>query len=117
MTLSMMINRHGQGLTLRHKSTAGAYDPTTGAITGSATEDITIVGYFFNYDLEEINGTSVVLGDRKLLVYAKDSEGYNIEEPLVGDKIIGQGDTVGIVSVRKILSGSTIKCYILQVRE
>ncbi len=117
MTLTHMIKRHGQELTLRKSVSEGTYNPATGSVSGATTEDYTVLGYFYNYDIEEIDGTSVLRGDRKLLLYTKDIVGEDLPEPESNDKVLGSGDTVSVISVRKILSGSTVRCYILQVRE
>jgi hypothetical protein len=110
-----LLDQHGQDVTLRYV-TKGTYSPSTGGLTGGSTTDKTVKAYFYNYMLEEINGQSVQMGDRRVVLHTLDTSGDPISEPSVDDLILGQGDTVSIVSVQKIFS-DVLVCYILQVRE
>lgn len=110
-----LLDEHGQTVTLRYVS-EGTYDPSTGSLTGGSNSDSTVKAYFYNYMLDEINEQSVQSGDRRVVLHTLDTSGNTISEPSIDDKLIGQGDTVSIVSVQKIYSDVLI-CYILQVRE
>ncbi len=117
MSVEYAITTHGQELTLTHVTSGGTYNPATGGITGKTTEEYTVKGYTYDYDLQEIDGTSVILGDRKLALNAKDIFGDDIPVPAVGDTLSGEGDVVSIRRVRKLMSGSTVRLYLCQVRE
>lgn len=114
--LQTLINRRGQSATLRYKS-SGTYDPTTGSLGGVTNTDVSIKAYFADYDLTEVDNDSILMGDRKVAIPARDTSGNLISEPDNEDQILAVGDTVVIKSVQKIFNASTLVCYICQVRE
>jgi hypothetical protein len=114
-TLRQMIKEHGIALTLR-KRAAGAYNAATGAVTQTNT-DYAVRGYFYDYTPDMIDGSSILRGDRRVVLDNKLTNGSATPEPDATDQIIGLGDTVNIVKVMEIKSGSGTMCYLLQVRE
>lgn len=112
--LRFLLDRRGVPATLR-KFTYGSYDPETGTNT-SSTIDHTVNMYFSEYMLSEVGG-NILLGDRKILISPVDTTGFATPEPDTDDVIVGQGDTVSVVSTQKIYNGSTLVCYICQARE
>ncbi len=114
-TLRQMIREHGIALTLR-KRAASAYDATTGTVTTTNT-DYALRGYFYDYTPDMIDGNSILRGDRRVVLDNKLTNGSASPEPDATDQIIGLGDTVNIVKVMEIKSGSGTMCYLLQVRE
>lgn len=114
-TLRQLINEHGIALTLR-KRAAGAYNDTTGTVTTTNT-DYTVRGYFYDYTPDMIDSNSILRGDRRVVLDSKLTNGSATPEPDATDQIIGLGDTVNIVKVMEIKSGSATMCYQLQVRE
>lgn len=110
-----LLDQYGKTITYR-SVTEGTYDPSTGGLTGGSNTDKTVKAYFYNYNLNEIDGTNVVLGDRRVVLHTLDTSGNTITEPNIGDQFIGEGDTVKVVGVQKIFSDSLV-CYICQVRE
>ena len=111
--LLKLVQDHGEELTLRKKTTAGTYDPATGSVSGSATTDYVVDGYFFNFSVGLPVGDEVRRGSRRCVLPAL---GLAVE-PDDEDLIIGQGDNVSIVSVNTIFSGGSAVCYICEVRE
>ncbi len=114
-TLRQMIKEHGMALTLR-KRAAGAYNVATGTVTTTNT-DYAVRGYFYDYTPDMIDGNSILRGDRTVVLDNKLTSGTSTPEPDATDQIIGLGDTVNIVKVMEIKSGSATMCYQLQVRE
>jgi hypothetical protein len=114
-TLRQMIREHGIALTLR-KRAAGAYSDATGTVTTTNT-DSALLGYFYDYTPDMIDGSSILRGDRRVVLDNKLTNGSATPEPDATDQIIGLGDTVNIVKVMEIKSGSGTMCYLLQVRE
>ena len=45
-----LVRDFGETLTLRKVTTAGTYNPATGAIDNSATTDYNVTGYLYNYN-------------------------------------------------------------------
>ena len=114
-TLRQMIREHGLVLTLR-KRAASAYNATTGTVTTTNT-DYALRGYFYDYTPDMIDDSSILRGDRRVVLDNKLTNGSATPEPDATDQIIGLGDTVNIVKVMEIKSGSGTMCYLLQVRE
>ena len=114
-TLRQLIKEHGMALTLR-KRAASAYSDATGTVTTTNT-DYAIRGYFYDYTPDMVNGDSILRGDRRVVLDSKLINGSTTPEPDATDQIIGLGDTVNIVKVMEIKSGSATMCYQLQVRE
>jgi len=116
MAMQAMVNQFGRESTLR-KVSHGAYDPSTGSVDSITNTDYTVKCYMSDYNLSEIDNDSVVMGDRKALLPSVDISGDSLPEPDVGDKIVGFGDTVNVVSTQKIYHADTLVCYICQMRE
>lgn len=114
-TVRTLLNDLGEEVTFK-SYTAGTYDPTAGTNTRSST-DYTVKGYFSNYKLQDLDGDSVTLGDRKFYCTALDTDYSAIPEPKAGDVFSGVGDDVRVVSVQKIKAGTQVICYLCQVRE
>jgi hypothetical protein len=114
-TLRQLIKEHGIALTLR-KRAAGAYSDATGTVTTTNT-DYAVRGYFYDYTPDMIDSNSILRGDRRVVLDSKLTSGSATPEPDATDQIIGLGDTVNIVKVMEIKSGSATMCYQLQVRE
>ena len=114
-SLRQLIKEHGIALTLR-KRAASAYNDATGTVTTTNT-DYTVQGYFYDYTPDMIDGNSILRGDRRVVLDSKLISGTTTPEPDATDQIIGLGDTVNIVKVMEIKSGSATMCYQLQVRE
>lgn len=107
--VKQLINTHGYDVSFSRAQSGGAYDPSTGTVTGGTTLTWTGRGVFINYMDEEVNGTSITTDDRKLLLQ---SVGLT-RAPEVGDLV---DSAVQVLDVRKIQSGSTVIAYICQVR-
>ena len=116
-SLYFLIEQEGQVVTLNHQTTDTTYDPATGSTSGGTRPAITVKGYFYSYKLDEIDGTNITKGDRKILLPVTDTTGAALPEPINDDTITGVGDAVSVVSVDKIYSGTDVVCYICQVRE
>lgn len=107
--VAFLLAEHGYDLTLE-RAGGGAYDPATGGTTASGPPiTATVRGVFVEYRLEQINDTTIQVGDRKLLIQAK------------GIPVVPQiGDTIGGMSVvgpvRTIQSGDTVAAYTAQTR-
>jgi len=113
--LKYLVDTHGKPLTYSVRGNH-TYDPETGLVTGADTE-YTVKIFFYNYNLSDIDGQNVVMGDRRVVMPLVDTSNSLIPEPEPGDSLIGEGDKVSIVSVSKIMSGFSAVCYLCQVRE
>lgn len=113
--LQKIVNKFGRVLTI--EGGTSTYNPATGTVTSSADTPVQIKGYVYNYQSEEIDGSSIQQGDRRVLFGPKDTDGDLISKPQEGSTITGVGDEVSIVRVDEILVGPQTACYICQVRE
>lgn len=106
-----LVRDFGETLTLRQITTSGAYDPSTGSVTGSSTTDTSFTGYMYNYT--SMNPSEVIRGSRKCVI---PSLGF-APEPEPDDLILGNDDTVKISRVLTIWSDGTAVCYLCDVEE
>jgi len=98
---------HGYTVTLsRPDDTNGStYDPTTGGmITPDAALTWTAIGLFVDFQDREIDGSSIRVGDRKLLIQAKGL----VRPPKINDIV---DSTVSILDVKQVKSGEYITHY------
>ena len=139
-----LLATHGYTLSLKRTNSGGSYSTATGKVSGGDTLLEDVRGVFIDYRESDIDGTSILADDRKLLLQAR---GLTLA-PETGDVVaIGSGDPstnflvlggdtfvtadgetyqvvgaadivydVSIVGVRKIQSGSTVVAYICQTR-
>jgi hypothetical protein len=113
--LRRLLVDHGENLTLRIH-TIGTFNTST-LTQARTTTDYTVRGYFYDFSPSMIDGTSVMQGDRRVVLDSKTSAPITTPEPKPNDKIVGNGDVVNIVHVKKIISNGQLMCYILHVRE
>lgn len=112
-----LLKSHGQLVTFQ-TYTEGAYNPATGSSSTSSNTPHAVIGYFYNYTLEEMAASSIEVGMRKLLLSTVDIEGNPIPEPKIDDKFeAATGDQVSVVKADKIYSGSQVMAYIVGVGE
>jgi hypothetical protein len=104
-----IIDRHGYDVTFVREKAGGTYDTETRTIAGATALTWTAKGVFVSYTEVEVDGTSVLQDDRKLLLRA--SPMTNTPQP--GDIV---DDTVKVLTVRKMQVGSTVLGYICQTR-
>lgn len=104
-----LIDRFGYDIVLKRTNDGGSYDPATGTVTAGETTTATVRGVFINYNERDVDGTSVLMDDRKLLLQAR---GLTMV-PETGDTL---DDEVQIISVRTIKAGSTVIAYTCQTR-
>lgn len=103
--LDFLLSHHGKPVTISYK-TFTAYDPATGLVTSTGS-DIQSTGFIYSFDKEEIDGTSVLMSDRKCLL-----SGSLSQSPEPNDTING----LTIISVSQIESGGDVMCYMCQLR-
>ena len=139
-----LLATHGYDISLKRTNSGGAYDTTTGKVSGGTTISATVRGVFIDYRESDIDGTSILADDRKLLLQARglamtpetgDVVGIGTPSSFTNFLVFGgeafvtaDGETyqvvgtddivydVSIVDVRKIQSGSTVIAYTCQTR-
>lgn len=119
-----LIGENGRALTLRRVDQTNAEDPLkpwrAPASMGSGNVSLPVVGVFTEYDKEDIDGTLVRAGDKRVLVAAKDTEDAQTgsENIIIEDfDTILDGTTVWkIIKVSVIEPGSLRVLYDIQAR-
>jgi hypothetical protein len=111
--LLKLVQDYGTTVTLRKLTSAGTYNPATGAITGSEATDYTVDAYFFNFSVGLPTGDEVRRGVSRCVIPAL---GLAVE-PDDEDQVIGLGNTYNIVSVQTIYNNSSAVCYICEVQD
>lgn len=104
-----IIDRHGYDVSFSRPTAGASYDTATRRMTGGSPVTWKAKGVFLSYSENEIDGTSVLIDDRKLLLRSQPME----YAPSPGDVV---DDAVQIISVRKMLSGTTVLGYVCQTR-
>jgi hypothetical protein len=90
----------GKGLELTLRRTVpGEYDPETGTSTDTTT-DYAGSGLRDSYDLKDVDGSLVKSGDVKFLVSPLLLNGADMPEPKTQDKVLFDGDTYNVESVK-----------------
>jgi len=108
-----LVRDYGSDVTLRKTSVAGTYNPATGTVDGSATQDYTTTSYFFNFAVGLTRGDEVRRGSSRCVIPALGLAVAPDDE----DKIIGLGSTYEVVSVQTFYSDGAAVCYICEVRD
>lgn len=99
-SVAALISEFGQSMILRRLSLP-SYNTATGVST-NATVDVSAKGVIVGFKKEDINGDTILAGDRKAYVQLG---GENT--PKAGDKLVGVDTDVLIVAVHKILRTNT----------
>jgi hypothetical protein len=106
-SIAFLLEKRGSDLTLTRR-VGGTYTPATGAVSGTTTATYTIRGVFINYLQENIDGTVIRAGDRRLLVQAKGAT----TTPTIDDVV----DGMTLVDVRTYAPNGTPVAWACQAR-
>jgi hypothetical protein len=107
-SVTTLLQKYGSALTLTRQSGA-TYNPATGALSGGASATFTVRGVFINYLDENVDGTVVRMGDRRLLVSPQGSTTV----PAIGDRV----DGMELIDVRTYAPGGAAIAYACQARK
>lgn len=109
-----LLQKYGKELTLSQVA-RGAKNYTTGVIADGTTTTYTIKGLIMDYVAKEIDGKSVLFGDRKVLIYAQGLP-TTLDETSSVYTLTISSVVWNVVSVTTAYSGEDIAYYELQVR-
>lgn len=110
-TALKLINKFGKPVTFT-QVTEGAYNPTTGDISGGSTSVAVPKAIIEDYNGTDYIAGQIEIGDRKVTTPAS---GYN--EPRPNDQFTIGSDLYTVVAVETIWSGEQAAIYISQVRK
>lgn len=116
-----LINENGRTMTLTRQDQGNASDPTKPwrSSTGAAEISFPVVGVVIEYEKDEVDGTLILRGDKRLLVAAKDIDDASPANTKVEDysKITDGAVVYRIINAQVIEPGDTRILYDLQVRQ
>lgn len=104
-----IVTEFGQAITVK-SVTQGAYDTQTGQITSIVTE-ITTIGVLFDYGEKDINGTTVLKGDKKVLI-----KPVGLTNVTVNDSIVINGEEYHITMVTQTNPAGTNLLWEVSIR-
>lgn len=106
---TQLITQFGEAVTFT-REVPGEYDPTTGDTLPSNTVTYTAFGVPENYKNQEIDGVTVMQGDRKVTIYK------TTMVPEVNDAITLNGANYRVIDVELIRAQGQDIIYQMQVR-
>jgi len=110
-TVKNLISHFGATITLTTVM-QGAYDPTLGTISEVST-DYSVVGVTEEYNSREIDGDSIKIGDKKLMISSSGLSNLNSFDSIT---LLIDSVTWKVIRVNTIQPGDTIIFYQLQIR-
>jgi len=108
-----LVKDFGSDVVLRKTVIDGTYNPATGTVDGSTSQDLTTTSYFFNFAVGLTTGEEVRRGSSRCIIPALGLAVAPDDE----DKIIGLGSTYEVVSVQTFYSDGVAVCYVCEVRD
>jgi hypothetical protein len=103
-----LLQKYGSALTLT-RTVGATYNPATGTMSAGTPTNFTVRGVFISYKDENVDGTVVRMGDRRLLV----SPVGSTTAPAIGDVVGG----MKLVDVRTYAPNGTPIAYSCQTRK
>lgn len=111
-TATKLLDRFGAPAVI-HRTIGEVFDPVTGATAPGTEEDHETVGVLVKYSDQEIDGTKIRRGDRRLIIAA---EPLSIE-PTTADRVTANGVQYTIEDAPAANPAGTPIVYYLQVRK
>lgn len=112
-SVKRLLDNFGQNVTVSVWS-EGTYNASTGVATPGSS-DKTVRGVVLDFKRQEIDGTEVQLGDKKLIAHTKDTSGVSYT-PDAHAKVTVSGAVHEVVSVMPLTPAGTDVLYTLQLR-
>lgn len=106
--VNRLLTDFGSLLTLTRGGTV-TYDPATGLASVTGGAPFTILAVFISYKDENVDGSTIRRGDRRLLVAAQGSQTAPIMDDMVGG--------LKVVDVQTIAPNGTAVAYACQMRK
>lgn len=103
-----LLQTFGSDLTLT-RQTGAVYTPSTGALSTGTSTTYTIRGVFVSYRDENIDGTVIRSGDRRLLVRSQGAP----TAPQIGDRVGG----LELIDVRTLAPNGVAVAWACQARK
>lgn len=104
-----IVSEFGQPIIIK-QTVQGAYNPDTGLITNTVVP-ISSIGVLFDYGEKDINGSTILKGDKKLLV-----KPTGLTSVTVNDSVIVNGEEYHIISVTQTNPAGTNLLWEFSIR-
>lgn len=108
-TAARLMSRFGKTMILR-RATKGVYDPVNNTRSTSSTDDYSFTGVVTDYSEHEINGQSILAGDKILMCSPLSVV------PTTTDLVIDGSTIWKIINVYVVQPANSIVYYRIQVR-
>jgi len=116
LTAADLLTELGQAVTLTH-TVSGAYDPATGTTGADTTTTQTVTGVEEAYSARPIDGTLILMGDKKFHLAPLNTAGAAIAPPVAEDKItLADASVWTIKAVMPVSPAGTPVLFTLQIR-
>lgn len=109
-----LLREYGVAVTLG-VTTSGAYNPATGAVSVT-TANAATYGYVEDYADRDIDGTNIVVGDRRVYLSTLTDAGSSVPKPGTDDSLTFDGVAHRIIQSKAIPGAGTAALYDVQVR-
>lgn len=113
-TAKRIIDKNGRAVTFIKKSTLPADETKPWGEKRNLQETITTKCSFINYEVNEIDGEKIKVGDKKVLANAIDTKGQNLED---FEEIQDGGTTWRVKKVNTVQPADVVVMYEIQVRK
>lgn len=107
-----MLREFGKPVTVT-LVTQGTYDPATSAKSHDAEIITATKGVQTSFSLRDVDGTSILATDVRLLVAASSLA----RKPKPGDRVVIAGETYGVVNSKAVEPGPVALLYAVQLRK
>ena len=107
-TATRLLTEKGETATFTRTS-PGTFDPVTGTSSGQNVTTFTAKVYPSDFSVSQVNGKSILSGDKKLIVQAGN-------KPAVNDKVSLSGIVTTVISFESVGLTSDEVIYVVQTR-
>ena len=116
LTAADLLTEFGQAVTLTHV-VSGDYDQATGTTGSGSTTTQTVTGVEEAYSARSIDGTLILMGDKKFHLAPLDTSGAAITPPVAEDKItLADASVWTIKRCEPVSPADTPVLFTLQIR-
>ena len=107
-TASRLLTEKGESTTFTRTAT-GTFDPATGSSTGDTVSTFTAKAYPSTFDFNQVNGTSVLVGDKKLIMEAGN-------KPAINDVVTLSDGDMKVINYNTLGLTNDVVAYVVQLR-
>tara|TARA_R110000744_G_C19202099_1_gene545060 strand:- start:61 stop:414 length:354 start_codon:yes stop_codon:yes gene_type:complete len=91
------------------RTTTGTFNPVTGTSTGDTVSTFSAKVYPSTFSINQVNGESILIGDKKLIMQAGN-------KPAINDRVTMSGKVSTVISFESVGLTSDEVIYVVQTR-